>query len=152
MRKLALIATGWLLLGLVACSNPRAWYRIDDYPSFTMRPVVEFEQPIEKPTNGAPPRMIKFNQELNVGCSYCHVEADAVTADLTTAGSTSRLMMDLSDRFKVECSYCHDHSPLVSRLTREGKFAERDMRIAERRWTCASCHDVGFRVTKTSLR
>jgi len=148
MRKLLLVATGWLLLGMVACSNPRAWYRLDDYPGFTTAPILDFYiQPIDKPTNGAPPRMLKFDRELNIGCAYCHVEADAVTADLTTAGSTSRLMMDLSDRFKVECSYCHNNSPSIAKLTRAGKFSERDMRIPERRWTCANCHDLGFRVT-----
>lgn len=133
------------LVALVACSNPRAWYRVDDYPGFTMHPILDFEMPIEQPTNGAPPRMIRFNNELNVGCAYCHREGDAVTADLTPAGTTSRLMMDLADRFKVECSYCHAGAP--DKYTQAGRFAERDMRIPERRWKCAACHDTGFRVT-----
>ena len=65
-RKLGL-ALVLLAVALVACSNPRAWYRIDDYPSFTLHPVLDFEQPIDAPTNGAPPRMLKLNKELNVG-------------------------------------------------------------------------------------
>ncbi len=133
-----------VLVGLVACSNPRAWYRMDDYPGFTLRPIVDFEEPIEDPSSGAPPRMIKLNKQLNVSCSYCHVEGDAVTANLTTPGTTSRLMMDLADRFKVECTYCHAGAP--NKYTQAGRFAERDMRIPERRWKCASCHDAGFRV------
>lgn len=145
-KKLSLIAFGSLLVALVACGNPRAWYRVDDYPGFTMAPIVDFYvQPIDRPDHGAPPRMLKFNKELNVGCAYCHVDGDAVTCDLTTAGTTSRMMMDLSDRFKVECAYCHASSP--TKMTRAGKFSERDMRIPERRWACASCHDTGFRLT-----
>lgn len=144
MKKLALVLAV-LVVALVACSNPRAWYRIDDYPSYTMRPILDFEEQIEQPTSGAPPRMLKLNRELNVSCSYCHVDADAVTADLTTAGTTSRLMMDLADRFKVECSYCHAGSP--KKYTQAGRFALRDMRIPDRRWKCASCHDAGFKVT-----
>ena len=134
-----------VLVAVAACSNPRAWYRIDDYPGFTLHPIIDFEQPIDGPTDGAPPRMLRLNAQLNVGCSYCHVEGDVVTMNLTTAGSTSRFMMDLADRFKVECDYCHAQSP--TKLTRAGKFAERDMRIPERRMTCARCHDTGFRVT-----
>jgi hypothetical protein len=135
---------------LAACSNPRAWYRVDDYPGLTARPLIDFEEHIEYPKGGggAPPRMLLFNRQLNVSCAYCHVDADAVTGNLTSAGTTSRLMMDLADRFKVDCAYCHARSP--KRFTRAGQYAERDMRIPERRWACASCHDVGFRVTRRS--
>ena len=138
---LALLAAA----ALVACSNPRAWYRVDDYPGFTTRPILEFEEQIEQPVGGAPPRMLKLNRELNVQCAYCHVEGDAVTSNLTTAGTTSRLMMDLADRFKVECSFCHAGAP--NKYTPAGRFAERDMRLADRRWKCATCHDAGFKVT-----
>jgi hypothetical protein len=136
---------------LAACSNPRAWYRVDDYPGFTVRPLIDFEEHIEYPKDvpgggGAPPRMLRFNRELNVQCVYCHIDADAITGGLTSAGTASRRDMDLADRFKVSCDYCHAQSP--TKFTRAGKFSQRDMRIPERRWACATCHDVGFKVTR----
>jgi hypothetical protein len=132
-------------IGLAACSNPRAWYRVDDYPGFTGRPITQFGVDIEKPDHGAPPRMLKYDAMLNVGCSYCHVEADAVTGDLTAEGTLSRLMIDMADRFKVDCNHCHISA---TKLTQAGRYAERDMHIPARRWACATCHDFGFRVTK----
>lgn len=146
MRARAVLVPVLLAALAAACGNPRAWYRVDDYPGFTARPLVDFEQPIEGPTRGAPTRMVEYDRQLNVGCAYCHVEGDAVTCDLTGPGTTSRLMIDLADRFKVSCSYCHAQAP--DKLTRAGRYAERDMKLKERRWTCASCHDTGFKVTR----
>jgi hypothetical protein len=94
--------------------------------------------------------MVAFNDQLQVACSYCHRDGDPRTSNLTAEGTETRLMMDLSDRFKVECSYCHDSSPV--KFTPAGKFAQRDMRLPDRRWKCATCHDVGFKVTNVRRR
>jgi hypothetical protein len=138
-------------LGIVvgACSSsPHAWYRIDDYPAFTLRPLLDFEPSVatEYSLSGAPPRMVLFNDQLQVQCSYCHQDADPRTNDLTPPGVESRLMMDIADRFRVECTFCHDNSP--TKYTPKGKFAYRDMHLPERRWKCAVCHDTGFRLTR----
>lgn len=145
------------LSGLAACqSGPHAWYRVDDFPgaaSWTSHPLLDFEyeSSIEKPKGkktGAPPRMVRFDDELQVQCVYCHVDGDPRNGDLTPEGTWSRVDMDISDRFKVDCAYCHDQSP--RKFTKAGKFADRDYHIPERRWKCASCHDVGFKVTRRS--
>ena len=138
------------LAALAACENPHAWYRVDDFRAVTTRPILSLEEATiafpDSGGSGAPPRMVKFNDELQVQCIFCHVDGDPRTAELTPEGTESRLMMDLADRFKVECSFCHAQSP--TQYTRAGKYAYRDMRIPERRWKCASCHDLGFRVTR----
>jgi hypothetical protein len=146
--SLALVAGTSSLLA--SCStSPHAWYRIDDYPAFTLDPILNFEDAVAQTDSnqGAPERMIKFNDQLQVKCSYCHLEGDPRDAGLTPAGTLSRLMEDLADRFKVECTYCHNGSP--DQYTQAGKFALRDIHIPERRWKCAKCHDIGFKVTRT---
>ena len=136
----------WLVLTSACKMDPHGWYRYDDHPGVTIRPFLEFEENIEAPTKGAPARMMAYCLELEVNCAYCHVDANAVTCDLTMAGTTSVTMIDLSERFKVDCAYCHDKSP--TKLTKAGRYANRDMRIPERRWTCAGCHDLGFKVIR----
>jgi hypothetical protein len=149
-RAIAFGAMAILPLLASACeSNPHAWYRLDDYPGFSMSPVLDMEPPSvaeEYSSAGAPPRMVAFNDQLGVGCGYCHLGNDPRTCAFTPEGTTSRLMMDLSDRFKVECKYCHDGEP--RKYTAKGKFAERDMRLPERRWKCAQCHDLQFKVVR----
>jgi hypothetical protein len=131
---------------LVACGDKHAWYRIDDYPGFTLAPVLKEETSIEDPSKGAPERMIKLNEQLQVQCNYCHVDGDPRTCFLTPEGTVSRLMIDLADRFKVECAHCHAESP--TKLTLAGRFSLRDLRDPARRWTCAKCHDAGFKLKR----
>ncbi|HZU95514.1 MAG TPA: hypothetical protein VFF73_02320 [Planctomycetota bacterium] len=145
----ALLVLGLLLI-IAACGAEHPWYRIDEYPAISLKPVLDFELASvaeEYSSAGAPPRMLKFNDQLSVGCGYCHRENDPRTGDLTAAGTATRRDMDISDRFKVECDYCHAGSP--DQFTRPGKFAYRDLHLADRRWKCASCHDLGFRLTRT---
>lgn len=115
-------------------------------PGVTLAPVLRFRETIEGPTKGAPQRMLDYNRELDVQCAYCHVDADATTGDLTPEGTCSRFMIDLADKFKVTCAHCHDASP--KKLTPAGRLALRDMRDPARRWECAKCHDVAFKVRK----
>jgi hypothetical protein len=151
LSRLGRFVPALLIIGLAsACeSNPHAWYRLDDYPSFSLRPILDFEAPsvgAEYSVTGAPPRMILFNDQLNVACGYCHRECDPRTGDLTAEGTASRRDMDISDRFKVECTFCHAGGP--RQFTRQGKYADRDMHLDDRRWKCAVCHDLQFKVTR----
>jgi hypothetical protein len=127
--------------------GPHAWYHFGDYPGFSLAPVLDFEDPSVAAAyshTGAPPRMIAFDEQLQVRCGYCHVDGDPRTNDLTPEGVETRLMMDLSDRFKVGCDYCHAGAP--RQFTRAGKFALRDIQQLPG-WKCATCHDQGFKVT-----
>lgn len=133
-------ATELLLAAVLPALAACAYYE----NGVTLRPLVEFQENIEGPTKGAPPRMLAYDRELNVQCAFCHVDADATTANLTPEGTASRLMIDLADRFKVACGHCHDRS--ATKLTRAGEVAKRDLRDPARKWVCARCHDVGFRL------
>jgi hypothetical protein len=130
------VALAAVLPSLAAC----AYYE----NGITLRPLVEFQMTIEGPTKGAPPRMLGYNRELQVQCAYCHVDADATTANLTPEGTASRLMIDLADRFKVSCGYCHDRS--ATKLTQAGNVSLRDLRDPARKWVCARCHTLGFKL------